>query len=161
MDHIRPAEGYAHRDVAKLKAIKTNDPQDSGLCKKGFVIGPKLPNEVPLVTDGSSYVDYIVSSNNKFFFSPISSSNGFSLLIKLSKSKATDLDNISKLIRECADLISIPLCKIFNKSLSSGLFPDNWKCARVTPLLNQGERTDVNNYRPISFISVIAKVFGE
>ena len=109
MDHIRPAEGYAHRDVAKLKAIKSNDPQDPGLCKKGYVIGTKLPNEVPLVTDGSSYVDYIVSSKNRFFFSPISSSNGFSLLIKLSKSKATGLDNIpAKLIRECADLISIP-----------------------------------------------------
>ena len=68
--------------------------------------GTKLANEVPLVTDGSSYADYIVSSDNKFIFSPISSSKVFSLLNKLSKSKATGLDNISvKLIRECADLI--------------------------------------------------------
>ena len=29
----------------------------------------------------------------------------------------------------------------------------------MTPLFKQGERTDVNNYRPISVISVIAKVF--
>ena len=123
-------------------------------------IGTKLANEVPLVTDGSSYADYIVSSDNKFIFSPISSSNVFSLLNKLSRSKATGLDNISaKLIRECADLISIPLCNIFNNSLSSGLSPDDWKCARVTPLFKQGERTDVNNYRPISVISIIAKVF--
>ena len=84
----------------------------------------------------------------------------FYLLNKLCKSKTTGLDDISaKLIRECADLISIPLCNIFNKSLSSGLFPDDWKCARVTPLFKQGERTDVNNYRPISVISVIPRVF--
>ena len=43
--------------------------------------GTKLANEVALVADGSSYADFIVSSNNKFFFSPISSGNGFSLLI--------------------------------------------------------------------------------
>ena len=84
----------------------------------------------------------------------------FFILNKLSKSKATALDNISpKLIRECEDLFLVPLRNIFNKSLSSGLFPDDWKCTRVTPLFKQGERTDVNNYRPICVISVIAKVF--
>ena len=42
----------------------------------------------------------------------------------------------------------------------SGIFPDDWKCARVTPLFKQGESSDLNNYRPISVISVVAKVFG-
>ena len=122
--------------------------------------GTRIANEVSLVTDGSSFADYIVSSNNKFIFSPISRSKVFSLLNKLSKSKATGLDNISaKLIRECADLILIPLYNIFNNSLSSSLFPDDWKCARVTPLFKQGQRTDVNNYRPISVFPIIAKVF--
>ena len=41
----------------------------------------------------------------------------------------------------------------------SGTFPDDWKCARVTPLFKQREASDLNNYRPISVISVIAKVF--
>lgn len=43
--------------------------------------------------------------------------------------------------------------------LTSGIFPDDRKCARVTPLFKQGERSDLNNYRPISVIPVIAKVF--
>ena len=41
----------------------------------------------------------------------------------------------------------------------SGIFPDDWKCARVTPLFKQGEASELKNYRPISVISVIAKVF--
>ena len=49
---------------------------------------------------------------------------------------------------------------LFNKSQMSGIFPDDWKCARVTPLFKQGESSDLNNYRPISVISVVAKVFG-
>ena len=101
-----------------------------------------------------------VATTNSFSVQLVVVMHVFSLLNKLSKSKATGLDNISaKLSRECTDLILITLCNIFNNSLSSGLFPDDWKCARVTPLFKQGERTDVNNYRPISVISIIAKVF--
>ena len=78
----------------------------------------------------------------------------------MSETKAIGLDNISsRLIRECADILSDSLCDLFNKSLMSGIFPDDWKCARVTPLFKQGESSDLSNYRPISVISVVAKVF--
>ena len=63
------------------------------------------------------------------------------------------------LIRECADLISVSLCDLFNKSLLSGIFSDDWKCAKVTPLFKKGEASDLNNYGPISVISVRTKVF--
>ena len=97
---------------------------------------------------------------SKFCFRPITSSVVFTHLNRLSKPKATGLDIISaKLIRECADIISGPLCDLFNKSLMSGIFPGDWKCARVTPLFKQGESSDLNNYRPISVISLVAKVF--
>ncbi|PFX19180.1 putative RNA-directed DNA polymerase from transposon X-element [Stylophora pistillata] len=76
------------------------------------------------------------------------------------KSKATGLDKISaRLIRECADLICVPICDIFNQSISQGTFPDDWKYARITPLYKQGDRGDANNYRPISVIPIMAKVF--
>ena len=156
-----------HENNASVKELKlnknsvTNSHRLSNAFNDHFsTIGTKLANEVPLVTDSSSYTDCIASSDNKFIFSPTINSNVCSLLNKLSKSKATGVDDISaKLVGECADLISIPLCNIFNNSLSSALFPDDWKCGRVTPLFKQGKRTDVNNYRPISVISITAKVF--
>ena len=84
----------------------------------------------------------------------------FSLFNKLNKSKATCLDKIAaRLIRECADLIFIPICDIVSQPFSLGIFPDDWKCARATPLFKQGDRDDLNNYRPISVISVVVKVF--
>ena len=43
------------------------------------------------------------------------------------------------------------------KSLKSGIFPDDWKCARVTTLLSRASH--LNNYRPISVISIVAKAF--
>ena len=59
------------------------------------------------------------------------------------------LDKISaRLVRENTDLICIPISKIFNSSLTSGVFPNDGECAKVTPLLNQGSPNDMNNYRP-------------
>lgn len=78
----------------------------------------------------------------------------------LSIATGLKLDMISaRLIREYEDLICIPICNIFNRSIGQGIFPDVWKCARVAPLFKAGDRNDVNNYRPISVISVVAKVF--
>ena len=51
------------------------------------------------------------------------------------------------------------LCTIFNRSIEMDIFPDEWKCAKVLPLFKQGEHTDMNNYRPISIIPVVVKVF--
>ena len=67
------------------------------------------------------------------------------------------MDKISaKLLKECPDLIAESLTLIFNQSLSTGIFPDEWKSAWVTPLYtNSGKRNDPANYRPISVIPVV------
>ena len=75
--------------------------------------------------------------------------------------KATGLDTVSaRLLRECFDLISDSLALIFNRSIETSIFPDEWKSARITPLYKKcGNRSDPSNYRPISIIPVVAKVF--
>lgn len=40
-----------------------------------------------------------------------------------------------------------------------GRFPEEWKCSKVIPLFKQGERFDLNNYRPISITPIVVKVF--
>jgi hypothetical protein len=55
--------------------------------------------------------------------------------------------------------ISTILLQIFNKSLSSGIFPDFWKLALVTPIFKSGFRDDVENYRGISILSIFSKIF--
>ena len=48
---------------------------------------------------------------------------------------------------------------IFDKSLSTGIFSDNWKSAIVVPVHKKGDIYDLINYRPISLLPVISKVF--
>ena len=83
------------------------------------------------------------------------------LLLKLFKSKAAGLDNnSSKLLTEWPDEIAESLTHIFNQSLMTGILPDEWKPARVTPLYYiSWKRSDPTTYRPISVIPVVAEVF--
>ena len=127
-------------------------------------IGPKLADKIPCNENSRSHLDYLSSNESgastSFQLKTTSSSIVFSLLSKLSKSKATGLDKISaRLLRECPDLISDSLSIIFNRSIITGIFPDDWKCSKVIPLFKQGKRKDLNNYRPISIIPIVAKVF--
>ena len=52
------------------------------------------------------------------------------------------------------------LCAIINRCIVSSIFPTEWKSTKVIPSFKQGERSDFNNYRPISMIPVVAKVFA-
>ena len=151
-----------------VKGVKVNDicicnsNEISNVFNERFsTIRPILVRKIPLTSDEESiYLKNVTENFDKFRFSSTTTSDVFTHLNKLSKTKATGLDNISaRLIRECADIISGPLCDLFNKSLMSGIFPDDWKYARVTPLFKQDESFDLINYQPISVISVlVAKV---
>ena len=122
-------------------------------------IGPKLAKNVKEAN--VSFEDYLSPTEKCFQLQQTNRQQVLSLLSKLAKSKATGLDNISaRLLRECLDLIASSLSTIFNQSIVSGIFPSEWKNARVIPLYkNAGKRSDLSNYRPISIIPIIAKVF--
>ena len=62
------------------------------------------------------------------------------------------------LLRESAPYIAISLANVIIKSLKSGVFEQDWKNARVTPIYkDDGDIIDENNYRPIYVIDHIAK----
>ena len=75
--------------------------------------------------------------------------------------KSCELDPIpSKLLIECLDSILPSLTYLFNSSLASGIFPQCFKSALVTPTLNEKclDHNDLNNYRPISNLCFIDKI---
>ena len=56
--------------------------------------------------------------------------------------------------------LSYTLAELFNKCLKESCFPDCWKVSLVIPVFkNVGERPAAKNYRPVSFVSVVSKVF--
>ena len=63
-----------------------------------------------------------------------------------------------KMLKVVADIIVIPLCNIINLSFSTGVFPDILKIAKVIPLHKGGSTEELNNFRPISLLSIFDKI---
>ena len=78
----------------------------------------------------------------------------------LNVSKANGADNISnRLLKMTATQIAKPLSKLFKESLFQGKFPSMWKEAIVTPVFKKNDKQNKSNYRPISLLPNIGKVF--
>ena len=90
----------------------------------------------------------------------ISVSDTEDILKLLNCNKASGPDLISpRLLKEGCEILSRPLTKIFNLCLRSSYFPLIWKQANVVPVHKKGDKTNVSNYRPISLLSCIGKIF--
>ena len=82
------------------------------------------------------------------------------ILHSMSSSKATGLDEIpAKYLNDGSSVISKLLTHIINLSITTGSIPDDLKMARIVPLYKKNSKTHVGNYRLISVLSVISKVF--
>ena len=69
-------------------------------------------------------------------------------------------DSIStKLIKQSINNIIEPLTIIINKSLSTGIIPNQLKIAKVIPIHKQSDKKLLNNYRPISLLPAFSKIF--
>ena len=102
------------------------------------------------------------SDSPSFHFTYIPVENVLTTLRYLKVSKSTGTDKIpAKMLRIAADVIAPSLTYIFNLSLSTGIFVDDWKNARVTPIHKDGSKLVMGNYRPISVLPIISKIFEQ
>ena len=79
--------------------------------------------------------------------------------LKNGKSPGND-DIINEYIKNTQDLLCPLYVKLFNKILDSGVFPTEWLTGVIVPLYkNKGEANDTNNYRGITLLSCMGKLF--
>ena len=83
------------------------------------------------------------------------------VIMNLDLSKAYGADSIPVVVlKNCEPQLSYILAKLFNKCFKVSCFPDCWKVSSVVPVfINVGERSTAKNYRPVSLLFVVSKVF--
>ena len=105
----------------------------------------------------STYLKNKVESN--FLINKTSNAEVMTIILKLDDNKSSGPDDIPiKLLKIAAPIIVPRLVSIINTSFISGIFPDRLKLAKVIPIFKAGSKLDVNNYRPISLLSVFSKI---
>ena len=126
---------------------------------KFFVnVGPNTEKEIPTVPNIAP--DKFLKNRNQFNFIITHISNEEVLeIINSLTNKATGPSSIPlNLLKSVDDLIVFPLCYIINTSLLNGIFPDKLKIVKVVPLHKGGSTQDLNNFRPISLLSIFDKI---
>ena len=95
--------------------------------------------------------------DDSIFLNDITPNEIEDIIKNLNPNKSSDLSpRILKLVRYS---ISPVLTALFNNCMHASVFPDELKVARVIPLFKAGDKNDITNYRPISLLPVLSKIF--
>ena len=126
-------------------------------CNVSESLKKKIPGKPNPLLNGT----YNVNRDSKeFLFSEISEKEIISVISKLKTSKGSGPGSIPNFfIKIVVSVIARPLAFLFNSSLFQGVFPDNWKHARVSPIFKDGSTEELSNYRPISVLPFLSRLF--
>ena len=121
-------------------------------------VGRKLANELP---NGKSFNTYLKNKvSQTMFLSPIQESEITLEISKLNDRKSPGPDNISpKILKACDPHLRKPLTEVFNYSFLTSSYHSKLKIAKVIALYKKNSTFLPENYRPISLLSCLDKIF--
>ena len=121
-------------------------------------IGVSTSQNVP--KSKKNYTDYLKNSlSNSMYLESIDPSTVIDVVRKLKPKTSSGHDDIStKLVKETIIDIIQPLTHIINRSLNTGIVPDQLKIAKVIPVFKSSDMDQLKNYRPISLLPAFSKI---
>ena len=122
-------------------------------------VGKNLSDKIPDVN--RSHDSYLPKSrvNESLFLKPTSPNEIVEIALNIKISKSTGHDDISsRVVKNSIHCFVEPLCYIFNRSIYSGIVPEELKLAKIVPIHKKGDTHDMLNYRPIAILPVFTKL---
>ena len=120
-----------------------------------------------VIFDGNSHPSILKIKNNTqrqhntlFDFKPTDADTVSKLVNKINIKKATGVDQISsKLLRAGAPVLNKHITTLVNNTIKTSVFPTRLKEAQVVPLHKKNDPLDKKNYRQVSILPIISKVY--
>ena len=110
-----------------------------------------------ILTFQNYLVDQISEAEN---FQPTSIPEITKIITNLKHSNSVDWDNIkTTILKSNINILAPILSNLINMSLATGIFPKSLKRTNILPIFKNKDKLDVTNYRPISILPVISKVY--
>lgn len=172
-DYIQKVQSQIHDDSKQFWSFIQSKKRSSRIPGIMTYNGNTIGNPQGIVNSFASFFESVFvqschslctddSSNNQINLKlpTISEEDVFKAIKRLKNKMTAGPDEIpSFFVKDCSRVFAFPLSVIFNLSLSSHKFPSVWKEARICPIFKNGEESSIENYRPISILSIFSKVF--
>ena len=122
-------------------------------------MGHRLASNFP--PSNRHFSEYLRGNHVKsFFFDPVTPNEIEREILSIPLNKAHGLYSCpNRILRSARHILSIPLAKLMNLSVTSGEYPSKLKHAKVIPVFKDDDETDPTNYRPISLLSNYDRIF--
>ena len=145
----------------KIGESHLTDPKEIAKTFNDYFSSIATNIEKKLIKTNKLYTDYLNQPNqNSIFLSPVMAEEIKTLILSLKINKAEGPNSIpTKILKLIINEISQPLANIINLSLETGVFPNMLKTAAVIPVHKKSSKLLCSNYRPISLLSNISKIF--
>jgi hypothetical protein len=151
-------------DCLLINNTETSDPKHICTEFNNFFIsvGSNLANTIPSYSDDTDTIYTVPKATHSFFMHRTNKSEILRIISDLKKRSSPGLDGITPAILQiCRDQLVDHLVLLVNESLSTGIFPDQLKIAKIVPVYKSECKKNVSNYRPISVLSVFSKIFEQ
>ena len=144
-------------DKSQIPTLSSEDKSISDSTEKADLLNEYFSKQSTL-NDQHKQVPQIENCNVYLPTPIINTDEVKDVLRSLQVGKASGPDEINnRILRELANVLSNPLCKLFNKSLNESRVPSTWKEANVCAIYKKGDPSQVGNYRPVSLLSNLDK----
>ncbi|XP_045451617.1 uncharacterized protein LOC123660605 [Melitaea cinxia] len=147
-------------DMFYLDNFFTSDGQEITNLFNSYFYSSFESNSGISSSNSNDYDIHTCNNSLNLFSVDISLSMVDKYLKSLSLNKGSGPDGIPAIfLKSCSDSLRFPIYCLFSKSLRTSVMPSQWKRSYVIPILKSGDKHNIKNYRPISKLSCIPKMF--